>query len=370
MKKEILFFALVFILIIPSVSSVEITGKSTLQKGETFVVQVSGNFVNDIQKSNIMFYRRHMPTSIANYDLVKIEGKYYIYAKVDLEKIPDNYSMKISGVSYIQGTQTLTNPIIYNFTIINQTTDFWIYPGALITDKNFTIEVQNLQESTIIITIDKINESEENGGWTGWFSELFGGGDETTNEEEITIELMSGEIKNIPFALINETRLREIKLSSTNTEYYVPVYNIYNPGPINNETNQTQINNTDNNESQGNNTEINITDLNITEPDLIIEITDENGTIIPIDEAKQMTCEELGGENCPDKEGNNCTGEIFYAKTRCCLHGTCEIKEKSNTGKIIGWIIIVAVALIVAVVLKKNLKKSGKPINLLSVGKK
>ncbi|MCA9487993.1 MAG: hypothetical protein KC516_03460 [Nanoarchaeota archaeon] len=362
MKRFIFFFVFALMILIPLASSVEIIGKDTLQRGETFVVEVSGNFLSNIQKSDISFYRRHLPTSIADYDFIKIDNKYYIYAKVNLEKIPDNYSMIISGVSYYSGTQIIDDEIIYNFTIVDNTTDFWLYPGALITEDNFSIEVQNLQPNKITIEINK-----KDNGWNGWFSNFFGSGDE--NEDTQTIELLSGEIKNIDFNLENETGLREIRFSSENTEYYIPVYNVYNPTIQ--EENITETNETQNNETSN---QTNEPENNSAEDVIIeIEVTDENGTIeiVPVEDAKKRTCEELNGESCEDGEGISCTGEIFYASdVRCCLNGACEAKQKSNTGKVIGWIILIVVALIVIGFLKKNFKKSGKKVDLLKVGKK
>jgi len=58
---------------------------------------------------------------------------------------------------------------------------------------------------------------------------------------------------------------------------------------------------------------------------------------------KNSCVSDLSGAICNDKQ--KCEGDTTYAQDgKCCL-GTCINKPKSSTGKIIGWVLIIAVIL-------------------------
>ena len=103
------------LLIIPLISSVSIELNEKYDKGETLITKVSGNFLDNIKKENIFFYRRHMPTSMAEYDVIKIQNQFFIYAKLGLEKVADNYSISIEGVRYMNGSYVSGEDIVGNF---------------------------------------------------------------------------------------------------------------------------------------------------------------------------------------------------------------------------------------------------------------
>jgi len=72
MKKFVFIFVILFLsLSFISAAEIEVNGK--ILKGETLVAKISGNFVQPLTGENIYFYRRHMPTSMGFYDLIKIQ---------------------------------------------------------------------------------------------------------------------------------------------------------------------------------------------------------------------------------------------------------------------------------------------------------
>ncbi|GAF76392.1 unnamed protein product, partial [marine sediment metagenome] len=94
---------------------------------------------------------------------------------------------------------------------------------------------------------------------------------------------------------------------------------------------------------------------------------------IPLDGEEEIivttkTCEEMNGVIC--EEGEECSGESVYAKDDVCCLGTCKKIEKSSTGKIIGWMIVIAVIVFLIWFFKKKYRGAKKSVDLLKIGKK
>lgn len=346
--RLIFIFCLVTILFSQLISGASIELNSEYDKGETMVIKVSGGFVDNIKKENIFFYRGYMPTFMADYDVIEIQNMFFIYVKPGLEKIPGNYSIHIKDVRYTQGSQTISDDIIGNFSISNVSADFWVYPGAKIVTEDYSLQVQNLQSETILIDVSYNSGLENSEG--GLFSGLFGssGGD-------YSVEVFSGEIKDIDFEFIYNTSLDEIHLSSANTEYFIPIYNVYEEVYyeeiiIDNETGE----------------EIIIIE-EIIEEEVIIN--EETGEVITQEEMGLTPCAELGGTICL-KDVEICQGTSDYASDDLCCFGYCEEESKSGFGQYAGWILLVVVALVVGWIILKKKGKKPKPANLVKIGSK
>jgi len=233
MKKEMCLFILI-LLILPELSAIEFDMNPKFQQGETLLAKVSGNFLEPVLEENIFFYRGHTRVPM-EYGINKINDEYYIYALLD--KTPGNYSVAIKDIPYMKGSQTTEEDIIKNFSILNTIADFSVNPGIIVSNGNFFIEVQNLQENKITIQIkikdsfsatpkESSNESEEDGGLFGFF----GNGNVVLDYED-SFTLISGETKEIFFEAkdITESEFKIIELSTNNLQYELPVY-IYAEG--------------------------------------------------------------------------------------------------------------------------------------------
>lgn len=340
MKSIALFFVLILSLI-SIVSALDIQINNNVSLGENVLMKVSGNFLENIQKSDISFYRRHMPTSFANYDVKKIGEDFYIYAMVDLIKIPDNYSIQIKGIEYMKGAVISSETIIGNFSVLNQTADFSLIPGIIKTDAIFSVKIQNLQDNGIVL--------------------------KATDNSSADYNLKSGEIINLFFDLGNGTRT--INFKSENQEYNLIVEN-----PI---IISEEINDSLDNESEDNLTDndtVIIIDENITEEDnktILDENQSEgnitkNETIDPKDilitneeTGEVKTCAELNGTSCiPSTQ--KCEGEKQTSDgAECCL-GKCINKTSNKSKKIVGWVLIIVIVLIFAWFFLKKYKGTKK----------
>ncbi len=333
MKKIILIFVL---LLLPLIMSIEVDMKTEFSQGETLMAKISGNFLENIEKENVLFYREHVRVPML-YDLAKINGEYYVYAQLG-DKEPNNYSLRIEDIQYMQGTIVKDEEIVTDFIITNETADFSINPGFIISDEPFEISVQNLRDFKIEIDIEE-NKTETNGG--GLFESLFGGVDGT----DYSIELSSGEIENLQFDLGEETSFSILELSTENITYEIPVYIFV------------------------------VEKLETTEEEETEETTEEEETEETTEEeeikiASTKICSEMGGVVCAKKE--KCNGTTEYAKDAVCCIGNCEVIKKSNTGKILGWTMVIIILVFVIWFFKTKYKGAKKEINLLKIasGKK
>lgn len=343
MKRIIIFLFL--LLAFPIISALEINMDSQIPQGQTIIASVYGNFLDSITKNNIQFYRGHVRTSF-DYDVAKIGDLYYIYA-LSGGKLPNNYSIIIKNVRYMDGAQVSQQEISKNFTITNDTADFSLNPGFVITDGNFSLKIQDLQSSDITINIEtEINS----GGTDGSFNFIMDG-----QEAGDSIILHSGQIKNIKIILddLTETTIRTIRLSTDNLEYDIPIYVILgNFTGSSAEENESEINQTNNppanetNEEEDNETDDGI----VSEPDYEIIIKDnktvavKNGEIIDAP-ATSKTCLQIKGDICSQEE--ICQNQTIYAKdAKCCISKCVKQEEKKNT-KIIGWIIIAVIFIVI-----------------------
>ncbi len=408
MKKLVV---ILIILLIPLISSIDFEMKSEFDQGETLLAKVSGNFLDQITTDNIFFYKDHVRTPFV-YDVGKIDEDFYIYAMLT-GKEQGNYSVKIKDVRYMSGIEIMDEDIVKNFTITENISDFSLNPGFVITQDDFFLEVQNLQEQKITIQIEK--------------PEIFTSVD--------SLELKSGETKKIGFELNTEDRVfEEIKLSSENTDYsamilinfpdvteeeekfefkFEPdivevsmatdsdakrIIYLVNTGNVDADNISISVSpllepyveispeTIDLDENSNEKIEINI--ISDLEP-VIIEgtVTATAGNFsesvililnfiedyIPAepeedgDEEIVTTCVQLEGVICGD--GEECTGETTPTKDGICCIASCEEIKKSSTGKIIGWAIVAIVILLLFWFFKKY-KKVKPKVDLLKIGKR
>ena len=416
MKKIIII--LIILLLFPLISSVEFETKKEFDQGETLLAVISGNFLDQITRDNIFFYKGHVRIPMV-YEVGKINNDFYIYAMLT-GKDQGNYSIVIQDIRYNRGIAIVDEDIVKNFTITENTTDFSLNPGFIIASEDFFLEVQNLQEERITIQIDT--------------PESF--------ISENSLELKSGETKRINFELNEQawnfsSAFEEIKLSSENTDYSVPVSAMSDINTTETTEGEQELNfkfephiveisiATDSDSKRivyilntGDTAEdifisvspllepyvtvspqeINSLEENSTEKieifiasgteEIIIEgqidARAENFTsslILVLDFIKDFipeepedeeviitTCVQIEGIICDG--GERCTGKTSPTKDGICCFApaVCEEIPKSQTGKIIGWAVVIVVILFLFWFFKKY-KKVKPRVNLLKIGK-
>ncbi len=390
------------IFIVPIVSGVETDMKSQFAQGETLLARVSGNFIDQITRENVFFYRGHVKIPMI-YDVVKIEDEFYIYA-VLAGKTEGNYSLSVEGVRYYKATQVVDDTLVSNFTISNETAIFSVNPGVVFTKEDFSIELQNLQDRKVTIEVRD---------------------DSPFVVSPDSLDLKSGEKKNLFFDVGEnaEKGIMTVEFSSENFSYTLPVYldtnktagvvsdfefqpssievsmatdsdskrilylvntgdeaiedvflevsplldsyvsvspeNIDKLNPNSTEKIEIQITSGE----QEAILEGKITAYNENLSTSLVLVLDFSKDFIPEEGEENVivtTCEELGGTICT--ENQECTGESVYAKDGvCCLaQSECTEEEEISAGKFIGWGLLVLAFVLIYWFYKRRYKKVEK----------
>ena len=408
MPKKLLALV-IFILCIQFLSGVSVDMKQSYLKGETIIANISGNFIDQISEENVLFYRGSTRVP-AIYEVGTIQGMHMLYALIS-SQVSGNYSVLIKGVRYMDGTEIVDEPIILNFTILNESADFSIVPGFVFTDKDFSIMVKNLKHGSLEISVSdgrKFNLKEGeffyipfsiqnfssryssivlDGGSLSYeipveiFGNSFG---EDSNYEDFPPQV---EGKSLKFGPTDGL----IFSMSTNSSSERIVY-LYNNG------NQTLSNiSLELSEELTNYASISSDTISLLEPGesfklrlffnssseacnlsgtlaarsedveafLRIDVSVEKGyTPFPgtnnknASSSKIKNCSQMGGLICDQNEV--CEGEEVYARDgKCCL-GSCKAKKSRAHTKLLGWILILAVFLFVVYFLKRKSSKFKK----------
>ncbi len=140
MKKEIIFL-LAFLFLLSQISALEITTqKQIFKQGETFLATLQGNILEEIKEEDIGFFEEHVEQPF-DFGFEKIQNTYYIYAT--LPYVEKNYSLKIEEVYFKENNKVQTLDLKKEFSISDQTAEFYVKPGALKTEDDFTISIYN-----------------------------------------------------------------------------------------------------------------------------------------------------------------------------------------------------------------------------------
>ncbi len=418
------FFLIVFLILLfsPLIFAVEFGVNPTYKQGETMIAKISGNFVTPPAGNNVFFYKEHVRIPF-DWGIIKVDNDFYIYALLE-GKEEGNYSISIEDVQYMKGSEVLDDNLVKNFSITNETADFSLKPGAVSSSGDFSIEVQNLKDSQITVTVrtSVVNTSERA------ISIVSQGGAAAS----VSVPLASGEIEKIYFSSgTGYPSFQKIEFSSTGLTYELPVYifsaslpseetsykmepsELISSIPTNSITKKTifiyntgtkEIKNISLSLSNSINPFVTLSQSHIDalnpKSNFPIELsffspgeTEVSGNLkaningeemlysqislkflanyVPVNESQVSsgkTCAELNGRACTSSQ--ECNAEIVYAKDNVCCLGFCVAKKgKSSTGVIIGLVILFVLAVAGFWFYKKKFKKAKKPVNLLDVAR-
>ena len=186
----------------------QIIMENSYQQSETITITLVGEFITPITQENVYFYRNNTRLPLL-YDVIQIQDTYFIYAIAP--ESSGKYRLEIPEIDQKKGKQIITSDIQKNFTVTNFSADFNIYPGAAITKNETLFTLENLQESTLTITIETPQDT-----------------------NEITLRPYSSEKVKI-FLNEPENQLSNITFSSDTTEYTIPIFLLKNSSTPTNE---------------------------------------------------------------------------------------------------------------------------------------
>jgi len=401
MKRGLIFLALV-LLVFPIISAVDVELNPSYDQGETLAAKISGNFVDQPTTNSVSFYRGHVKIPMT-FGLEKIGDDFYVYALL-LDKEEGEYSLRIDGVRYYKATEIVEEEIRQNFSISSQVFPFSVNPGFIATDEDFSVSVKNLQDSNLVVSVEK--------------SSGIDGPD--------SVELKTGEEKSLNFEILNQNVLDEITFTLENESF---VFQLFNSSKVSTQEVEDQeielrpkflevsmatdsqgkrilhlnnlgeesieiillsvseildsyitlstyeVENLKANSSEKIEVSI-ISDLEEATIEGLIFATSENVTtssslvlsfvkdFIPVDGQTEETrsgntCSEVGGEICG--ENFECSEDVFYASDDVCCLGSCVEKDSEGSGgKLTGWLLILIILILVWLFYKFKYKKVGK----------
>src|SRR3990172_11874056 len=154
-------FLFILIVSVSFISAIQIEMNEEFSQDETLMAKITGNFVDALTSNNIFFYREHVrvPTQ---FSLEKVESDYYLYALLS-NKNAGNYSIQIQNLRYKIGTQVKDDDVIKNFTITEEIADFYVVPGFVRTEDDFSLELTNLRDGSLEVEITFGNYSSGDG---------------------------------------------------------------------------------------------------------------------------------------------------------------------------------------------------------------
>jgi len=409
MKKEAVLIMLAFLLLVSSVSAVEISlTKESYMPGETLQGEIEGIFPNGLSAENIFFYReRNIPVE---YDLIKLGNKYIFYALLPQKE--GNYTMKIKNALYETDTGISNEEIVKEFTIssLNQTnkTIISFNPGFIVAKDDFYIIVKSSENT--IITTTFMNETQaipltrniekkvyfSISGITNYTetsiqlqeysipvlifpksSAIPAPIEESNlrfNPLEITAVLMKSELYSFSVALINfgEENLSNILLEYPNASLNVGLSSEIIPELESKE--REFVNITFSSAKEGNfSGEIIASAENYSaELHYDFQIT-EDRTKVDLNNAstytEDKTCSELNGKVCGADEV--CSIPIILTTDGSCCKGECNAKKKEGSSTwIYGIIILLVVAAGLFLFWLRMRKQQRKPMDILKAREK
>ena len=409
-------------------SAVEFSMKQDFSRDETLSAKISGNFFEQVSENNVIFFKDHVRISLIPV-VKKIDGDFYIYTQL-FGKSPGNYSIMVENAKYYVGNQIVEQDLANNFTINKNFSDFSINPGFVLSEKNFSIEIQNFRDYEISISREISNNS---GKQTSGFFDSFLNTESSTFDGS-AIKIKSGETKKIIFDKddFSPFTLQKVELRTNNTSYVIPVYIISNKTKINSteaekiKFEQSEINismslNSDSSRTLylSNFGDVDLDDVEISISDSLkpyVEISEE--TISSIETSSSETielsitsgdsegsiegqitaktldgnyayvyvflnfiedykpsdgdltiplCSEINGIIC--LSGQTCSGESQTGRDGVCCLGMCSETEKSNYGRYIGGAILILLVAVFFFFYFRKYRRVNNKVDLLKVAK-
>ncbi len=151
MKKSVLIILLI-LLVFPLTSAISTTMKAVYQPGETMIIEIRGNILQPIEKSDVVFKRSNVAVAPI-YDVKRVGDKYFLYAQLNAQQFNVNtaYTLFINNIdTTVNGVVTSVN-FNQTFSLEGNISAYSINPGFAIssTDLEFIITSNLDQQQSI-----------------------------------------------------------------------------------------------------------------------------------------------------------------------------------------------------------------------------
>lgn len=207
--------AIFFIITLPLVLALSSDIQSSYQPGQTIIVKFTGNFLDNIQKSDVSFMsdRDFLPLT---YDLAKINDNYYLYAVLQIT--PRNYTLKIKNVHYTEQGVEKTQDLVYGFSTLNiSVASFSVEPGFVLTTSNISLKItSNTQEINALATFLDMSKN-------------------------IVVKEGKSQILTLPTDSVKNSTVNFLTITAGDLSYNIPVYTIKKQRVVNTSLSVTSL---------------------------------------------------------------------------------------------------------------------------------
>jgi len=426
MKKVLLLFLFIFLLVSPLLSAIEFNMAESFGREGILTAHLKGQFIDPPLKENIALYRGHVRVAVDPY-VARIEDDYYIYAPL-AGKEPRNYSLVIEDISYMKGSKKITEDLSKNFTISENYSSFIVSPGFVSTKDDFKLTIENLLDETIDVTMVITTFSGTEGGILSYYEDTENEISVKPGSQDISFELdtLSGPTSKtitfsydnlnytIPISLYLDEQSEQAKTFDFNIEpeeleITMPTYSnlsrliyIYSTGTgtltdvqVNADSLKPFASLSEDRFSQvlpNSNANFKLNLVSGAEQSISgkLEVRTDEGVykqikvslkfkegyeMSPEESGEEVTTEEncassnIGGKICEEDE--KCAGQEIYAKDgKCCIGGVCRKQATGSTWKWIGWGMLVILIVAGVWFYFKRYKGVKKPVDLLKFTRK
>lgn len=149
MRKEVV-FVLIFILS-ASVSALTIELENSYSQKQTVIVQIQGNLQQQIQEEQVKLLKGNSYVAI-EHGLQSIDDERYLWFVTPSSE--GNYKLTIENIQAIENGESVLIDYEKNFTVGNETAEYYIQPGAVIALSDFFITAKNNRDYDVNINVD------------------------------------------------------------------------------------------------------------------------------------------------------------------------------------------------------------------------
>lgn len=378
----------VSLLLISGVSALSVDLKENYDRGESMILKISGVVADPITKDNVKFRRGHVLVPF-EYDLVKLGGDYYLWAITP--KTENNYSLIINDVFTTVEGELMQIDFIQNFSVSDNLSPYSVKPGAILARDDFELIIKLNEDLDRLIDIGgfeyvlKPGENKIDFSIAGLYgTQLYNisvgdysvfayviGGDAPVTISEVINESAVGEAD----LRVSPSSIESVLIDGQTKSYNLVISNLGNTTiedisfGFNSDIFTVSPESLDVDAGEEVNVSISLKEGVEQDFDEIIQIeylgyvtrisievefneaptTAGRGVVL----TENMYCADLGGSLCDATK--ECSGEKKVAKDGGCCIGFCKDAEKepTNTGLIVGIILILVVILGSIIVLKK-----------------
>ncbi len=118
--------------------ALDIGMKKVYAPGETIIAEVYGPIVIPISAENVQFRRGENIAVPLEYDLKKIDERYFLWA-ISPETV-GNYTVIIKDVRALEQGKDIRTDFLYNFSVEGNITEYSVKPGVIITSKEIELK--------------------------------------------------------------------------------------------------------------------------------------------------------------------------------------------------------------------------------------